>query len=292
MNSRTDKYYDEKTNIGSRTARNTNLYKEINKTELNNFELRSNATVIGNNRGSIDVEKIKSILDTHYNDVPRRKTIKIEETSQEEPTKPIFETKEYDINVILDKAKEEKIENYNEDRAKKIHNTQFDILNNLNINPKDYVEDYDGDSEKVDNNENSTSRKLEELINTITLNEKDIENKAKEKVNNNEIAIKETISDNAEADPLDIFADLKGSENTTILEGLQEKTENLIKQIEETTSLDNSFFTKSNNFKKSDFEDFKDIEGKETGIIAKIFISFLILAFIIGMVILVKSLFL
>ncbi|MBQ6841554.1 MAG: hypothetical protein IJO63_05545 [Bacilli bacterium] len=287
MNSRVDKYYDNSINVGSRTARNNQLYKEISKTELDNFEVKSNAKVIGNNRGgNIDVEKIKSILDTHYNDVPKRRSIQLEKPKQEEKPKPIFETKEYDINVIIDKAKEGKVESYSEARAKKLRDTQFDILSNLNINREDFIEDYDGDSEysKSPSREDSTAaRKLEELINTIALNEQDMK-KEKEKM------INEVKEKDDNTDPLDIFEDLKGDENTAILEGLQEKTERLIEKIEKTTSLDNSFFTKSTQFKESDFEDFKDLEEKEgSGIFIKVIIALLVVAFVVGLVILVKS---
>lgn len=287
MNTRSDKYYDEPVKIGSRTARNSDLYKDIKKEELDNFEVKSNATVIGNNRGSIDVEKIKSILDTHYNDLPKRRSIRIEEETKEEEIKPIFETKEYDINVILDKARENKKDDYNEERNKKLHDTQFDILNKLNIDPKDYIEDYDGDSDLSEQRDQSAAKKLQELINTVTLNEKDIKEKhdiqETSEINNE---IKE--ESNEKTDPLDILEDLKGSENTVALEGLQEKTENLIKQMEETTSLDKSFFTKSNSFKKTDFEDFKDIEEKSNPIF-KVVILLLVVAFIIGIIILIKS---
>jgi len=291
MNSRVDKYYDNNKKVESRTVRNNQLYKEISKTELENFEVKSNATVIGNNRGSIDVEKIKSILDTHYNDAPKRRSIQLETPKQEVKAKPIFETKEYDINVILDKAKESKVESYNEARSKKLRDTQFDILSNLNINREDFIEDYDGDGDikYSESREDSTAaRKLEELINTITLNEQDVK-KEKEKIINEVSRKNESINDES-TDPLDIFEDLKGDDNTAILEGLQEKTEKLIEKIEHTTSLDNSFFTKSNSFKETDFEDFKDIEEKEgTGIVIKIIIALLVVVFLVGVVILVKS---
>ena len=207
MDSRTDKYYDDNT-IGTRTKRNDQLYKDINQTELDNFELKSNATVIGNNKGnSIDVEKIKSILDTHYNDVPRRRSIKLEKPEDIEVPKKPEETKEYDINVILDKAKEEKVEDYKEDRAKKLRDTQFDILNNLNINPKDYIEDYEDDLPKNDNVDKSgASQELQKLIDTITLNESDMQ---KEKIKIEEsVSVKkvkdETEEEDSSGDPLDI----------------------------------------------------------------------------------------
>ena len=290
MNSRTDKYYDEASITTSRTSRNSNLYKEINKTELDNFELRSNATVIGNSRdNNIDIEKIKSILDTHYNDLPKRRTIHLDEEDMPEVKEPkeILETKEYDINVILDKAKDGKVESYQEERAKKLRDTQFDILKNLDINPKDYIEDYDGDGEAYE--EEKKNDELEKLINTITLNEKDY---AKEK--------KKFDEDKNEDSDLDIFSDLKGNENTVILEGLQEKTEKLMQEFNEKTSdievpdekentIDTSFFTKSSKFKDSDFDDFKDVDGSNnTGI--KIVIGILVIIFIIGIVVLVNSL--
>lgn len=285
MNSRADKYANSGQEIGLRTARNTDLYKEINKTELENFEVKSNATVIGDNRGNqIDVEKIKSILDTHYNDVPARRSIRIENREVREETKPIFETKEYDINVILDKAKEEKTENYEEERAKKLRDTQFDILSNLNIDPKDYIEDYDGDSDTSVSHQTSSAQELQELINTITFNENSDVKKPTPIKNNN--VIKEENS----TDPLDIFEDLRGDGTTAVLEGLQEKTQQLIQKMEETSSLDNSFFTKSNNFKKSDFEDFEELSDSKNNPIMKIIILILLIVFIVGVVILVKSL--
>ena len=338
MDSRTDKYYDEQT-IGTRTQRNNQLYKDINQTELDNFELKSNATVIANNKcNNIDVEKIKSILDTHYNDVPRRHSIKLEEP-EETPVPKIKqeETKEYDINVILDKAKEEKVEDYKEDRAKKLRDTQYDILNNLNINPKEYIEDYEDDIPKEDNRDKTgASEDLQKLIDTITLNENDIK---KEKIKVEEsVSIKEIAPDDTRADdvkvkpisvpkepeeissgnPLDIFEDLKGSENTTVLEGLQEKTEKMIQDMHKTTStpiarkeekeikppekkeiepkentssLDTSFFTKTSNFKKEDFEEYEDFEevSKSPSVIIKIIIAILVIIFIVGVVILVKQ---
>lgn len=318
MNLRTDKYYEDDHNfVGSRTKRNEELYKDINKTELDNFEVKSNATVIGNNKGNnIDVEKIKSILDTHYNDAPRRRTIKLETPEPTPRPKPLTETKEYDINVILDKAKGEKIEDYHEDRNKKIRDTQFDILNNLDINPDDYVEDYEKENKPLEHERHSgASDDLQRLIDTIALNEEDIK-KEKIKVEqtvtiksnddtdnlNKEIAkINDefAMDDKTDSDPLDIFSDLKGDENTTVLEGLQEKTQNMIDDMQDTiatpkpkeNAIDDSFYTKSTDFKKKDFEEYEEFEDvdKPTSPIVKIIIIILIIIFLVGIGILVKS---
>ena len=282
MDSRVNKYYDssqESKMIGSRSDRNSELYKEISKTELDNYEIKSNATVIGNNQGNIDVEKIKSILDTHYNQVPKRRTIRSSETEPEEnETKPIFETKEYDINVIIDKAKEDKPDNYQEERAKKLRDTQFDILNNLDINLKDYTEDYENEDKS------GGTEELQELINTITMNEQEIKSGKKPLPQ-----IKKNPSH--DSDPLDVLEDLKGSEDTVTLEGLQEKTEKLIQKMEETTStsaLDKSFFTKTNTFKDTDFDDFDDLKQNSNPFV-KIIIAILVIIFMVGIIFLIKS---
>lgn len=295
MDSRVEKYQDKNLEIGSRTARNTELYKEINKTELDSFEVKSNATVIGNNRSNIDVEKIKNILDTHYKDTPARRGIKIETEESSAETKPFFETKEYDINVIIDKAKEDKVENYEEERSKKLRNTQFDILNNLNIDPNDYIEDYEEESKKVKIQEpshtTSNVKELEKLINTITINEKtDTKKKTTKKESSTDANKIIPLDKKSNSDPLDIFEDLKGDGTTAVLEGLQEKTQKIIQKMEDTTSFEDSFFTKENDFKKSDFEDYREIEEEKTGPIIKIAIIILLIVFIIGVVILVKSL--
>ena len=139
MSSRMNKYYDEPEIKNSRYHRNEDLYKEISKSELDNFEVKSNTMILGDNKNDIDVEKIKRILDTKYNDIPKRRSIRLDEEVELEEEKEI--TKEYDINVILEKAREHKTENYEEERLKKLRDTQFDILKNLNLEKPEIAED-------------------------------------------------------------------------------------------------------------------------------------------------------
>ena len=154
MNTRENKYSN---NVGmSRVAKNDDLYKQINNSELDNFNVRSNATVIGNQEREIDVEQIKKILDKRYNSAPKRRSIRIEERPHEniisdEPTK------EYDLTKVLEKAKDEKVETYEENRAKKLRNTQYNILSNLNI-----------DGEEQEEVKTTPEENLMNLINTIT----------------------------------------------------------------------------------------------------------------------------
>ncbi len=260
MSSRMNKYYNEDELISTRYSRNEDLYKEISKSELNNFEVKSNTTILGENEKEIDVEKIKKILDTKYNSLPKRKSIRIEDVEEEKVEQE--DTKEYDINVILEKAREKKSDNYEEERFKKLRDTQYDILNNLNLN-KNNLDDDECDAEE----------NLKTLINTIALNEK-----------------------NSQNDSLDILSELKGSDNTEVLEGLKEETEDVNKIEEEkedltSTKMINSFYTSSNALNEDDFEDIEDFSKsiETNNVFIKVIIGIVILIFVIGIILLIKT---
>ena len=266
METRIDKFNESKSM--SRVAKNSSLYREINDSELDNFNVRSNATVIGNQDKEIDVEQIKKILDKRYNSAPRRRSIRIE--PQEEVSRiSVDDTKEYDLTKVLEKAKDEKVETYEENRAKKLRNTQYDILNNLNLDVKE-----DTEEKKIDPEEN-----LMNLINTITINE------AKKKE-----SVKEDI------DPLDILTDLKGEDNTQVYDSITSVT--TITEVKEKEKenkdkeevIDNSFYT-DNLFKKKDFEEDSNdfVDEEKLGIGIKILIALVIIVFVVGLVLFIKS---
>jgi len=263
MSSRMSKYYDEApvTNIpNSRLRRNEALYREINKSELSNFNVKSNATILGENDNEIDVEKIKKILDTKYNETPKRKSIRIDNLPLEEEEKEI--TKEYDINVILEKAREEKKENYEEERLKKLRDTQFNILKNLNL--EKYEVNHD-DEEESDEND------LKSLINTIAYNENHSRDTA-----------------------LDMLSDLKGSDDTEVFDGLKEEVVNEERKPSITdTQMINSFYTSSNMLKNKDFEDIEDFtkDVESSNLFLKIIIAIIVLVFIVGIYLVVKTIY-
>ncbi len=267
------KKYNESSSM-SRVAKNTDLYKQINDSELDNFNVHSNATIIGNQDREINLEQIKKILDKRYNNAPQRKSIRIE--PQEQVTRLDNEdTKEYDLTKVLEKAKDEKVETYEENRAKKLRNTQFNILNNLNI-----------DDEKKEENEEkkyNPEENLMNLINTITINEAKKREEKKDDV-----------------DPLDILTDLKGDDDTQVYESvktsvtsiteIKEKEDNNNKETKK-EELDNSFYS-TDMFKKKDFEDddnedFLDNDKVSIGI--KILIALVIIVFLVGLFLFLKS---
>jgi hypothetical protein len=277
MNTRMEKYDPDMPLEMSRQSRNAELYKTINKSELNNYDIKSNATVLGpSNKGQIDVEQIKKILDTRYNELPKRKSIRIDDLDNEEEAPKEESTKEYDINAILEKARTDKPLTYEEERAKKLRDTQFDILKNLDL-----------EKDKEDNTEEET--KLLDLINTITINE--------DKSKSPEVS-----------DALDILSDLKGDDNTVVIEGMKEEDKDntvtisegeIISPIEKdsskdekTSTIEKTFFTKSSTFDKKDFEKLdenEDFDDDKISTWLKIVIFIVIVVFLVGLFFFLKS---
>lgn len=297
MDTRMNKY-DNKS--FSRVAKNEELYKEINDASLDNFSVRSNATVIGNQDPEIDIEKIKKILDTKYNNAPKRKSIRID-IPQEEEEVDAEPTKEYDLNVVLEKAKDELPETYEEARAKKLRNTQFDILNNLHIE-EDHEEEEPSKAEED----------LMELINTISINEKKISEITEKLRKNTKENVKEDFNEEKD-DSFGILDELKGSGNTAVYEGMTEeikkveeqdnksdkedsnedvseenKKNTIVEEIKDDT-MDSSFYTTSL-FNKKDFADNEDDTDKGLNIVIKILIVLVIICFLVGIFLFVRSL--
>ena len=238
MQTRMEKYTDVHEEVGQRFKKNEELYKKISDQELDKYTVRTNATVLDDNGTNIDVEHIKKILDTKYNEAPKRKSIIIPEDNNEE-VNDVIETKEYDINLILEKAKENESADYDKNRFKKLRDTQYDILKELNLNPEETTKE----ETEEDKDE------LRELINTIT--QKELENRKKS---------------SEEEDPFDLFPELKGSDNTVVLDGMKEEVEKTLEnQAMEEAKLENSFYTTTSAFTQSDFDDFDDLKKEVKG---------------------------
>ena len=305
MQTRVDKYKMEESSLPpKRSTKNTSLYEEIKKSELDNFNIGSNAKVIAENDAHMDIEKIKEILEKNYQEVPKQRSVKFELPEEEElPT--LEETKEYDINAILDQAREEKETDYQKERLKKIRDTQYDILKNLELEAK-----------QKESASDKTKEELLDLINTININEAQSKNGKKLK----DILEEEETEENEEMDPLDILTELKGDDET-IVTGAKEFTDELQKfevdslelkmknrkadneedEEEKESSLDNSIevtkigalektmeettddmFDTSETFSSKDFADIDDDKGS---IVIKILIVIVFIAIVAGLVI-------
>lgn len=306
MESRVNKYSTNDNEVLSRTKKNQRLYSEIGD-ELNKpYDLNSNSVVLENNPKTIDIDKLKDMLDKQYKEEIKSKSLASLDGISEVSQINLNETREYDINAILSKAKEERKSDYEEDRLKKLRNTQLDILNGLNIENQKHDEEVSISVSKEEGN------KLKSLIDTINLTEEINQTKA--------------------MDPLDLLSDLKGNNDETKVDGVQELTQEILKKAQEldtnqiekvhdelekelnsdTAKIDNltknlkgimeesnkkdlsktdSFYTTSSMITKNDFDDFSDLKEDITAtkVVVKILIVVVILAFICGVVFLLNQ---
>lgn len=291
MQSRMEKYNSNEKRIASRTQKNQSLYEEVRNTTLTDFDVNSNVSIIDEDASSIDVRKVRKFLDEKYNeDAPKRRSIEVPEF--DEPTiieEPLQDTKEYDINAILEKAKKGKNVDYNKERLKKIRDAQYEILNNLDLELKKVEE------AKINHVRKEEEDNLVNLINTITeLEIKNKNNLSKEasgaldllsdlKDDDDNVTEPNTVpleSEEKEENKEEIKKDEdseKGIEEEIIKEGKEEKDEDKENHIEETLSKLDIDVNK--------YDDFSDVAKKDTGVLVlKVIIFLVVIALVIGAV--------
>ena len=250
----------------SRTSRNKRLYDEIKNTELTRFNSFNNARVIDEGAKEIDLNKIKKYIEKINDEkVEKRRSLLDTKGLYEERHLEEEEEKDYDLVSVLEKAREK--------RYKKLRDTQYDILKNLNIKerPKPEI-----DEEKF----NTQERTLIDLINTVAINK-----------NNNDLLSELSEGDDETTGSIDEESNNEDLKALIKEEIDKDKTKEVPKENEDENiqNLDNSFYTSSLNFSKDDFEDFNDVEESGgRGIVAKIGIILLILC-ILGVLLLIAN---
>ena len=264
----------------SRQQKNEELYQSIKNSEIKDFDSTSNIKIIGESNGGIDVNKLRDILEKNYQEPTKTRRIKYEDISDDVQEKEVEleKTRDFDINTILEQAREEKVDDYEKDRLKKIRDTQFDILKSLELDKEE--------NSKVAKEE--TKEELLDLINTININEK----KKELEVNNNETD---------KMDPLDILTELKGDGTIVagaallkddIKEVTKDEDENIEEDVKENDKskkdeeFDNSFYTNSMSFSKKDFASFDD---SKSSVVIKILVVLIFIAIAVGIVIFLNN---
>ena len=309
MQSRMEKYYNSETSIEntielpSRSSKNKELYKEVSNKELEGFDVNSNSTILNDNiNNRVDIDQIKEMLDRQYRELPKNKSIGDSET--EIGTISLDETREYDINSILAASHKEREKNYEEERLKKLRNTQVDILKELDCVKQENEKLIDEDIvpspeelEKMKSHRAKEEKRLRELIDTIT---------AKELISEEE---------KKELDPLDLLSDLRGDDDSTKVLGMIEEDQNEEKEedsfiteeiksdtVEQTLETDKNDLsdtkeeltqTSTLTFTQSDFDDFNDLKEdmRFTKVLIKVLIAIIIIVFIIGGLVLANKVF-
>ncbi len=319
MNTRMQKYDDVQEVTMSRTKRNQEIYKSTDMTELSRFKSNANVSVISDAPKEINIEKIKNYIESLEDgkeekrrrlnlDIPEEKEIKVERR----------ELKNYDINSVLEEAREKKEVDYEDERHRKISNTQYDILKSIKID--DDIEEEDNDAEL-----NTKEKTIVDLIQDIQKNSKkdqveEPEDLFKDLMGDNDdtvvmapISDDETNNNNMKETLADITADLekiKEPVNDATQELLLEKEKLKLKNQEEEkkevkekeniedtstsidktntgkiSSIDKSFYTNSMSFTKTDFEGFEELEKSSSGTFTKV-------AIVIAIILLIATVFL
>ena len=159
MESRMEKYYKENPGYYKRSKRNEALYKDVSR-DMNDLE----NLPIPDNSNEIDIDGLKQIISSRDEyrkakdmgrTIPRKS---VEEEPREEKRRV------YDINVLLETAKNEVNKN-NEVEGKKLINANFlTDLDDANVPSNDFVEVSEVTSEKEKEVSNTDSLPLDILI--------------------------------------------------------------------------------------------------------------------------------
>ena len=282
----------------SRTKRNEHIYNSTDMSELSRIKTNNNVSIISDGGKTIDLEKIKKYIDNlNDNEEEDKRRVSLELPKTEEITIVKREEKDYDINSVLEKARENQETDYEENRHRKLNNTQIDILKSIKIKePK-------RKNESINDELNTEEKTIVNLIQNIQTNSKNSKKK-------------------------DLFEDLMADDDETAVMGANEKNElkqallNITRDLEEiktpdsdftkeinqeiekikndkekenedSINQDNSFYTNSVSFDKSDFEGFDELEDavKKNSILTRIAIVLVVLLLLGTIFIIVNYLF-
>ncbi len=261
MKSRMDRYY-QSNETTSRALKNKHLYDD----KYDDYDLKSYSNVEGvariDKNNQIDLDKLQTLLkkreEERQNEIPHlvKRNVELRNKELEE------DEKNYDINEILNQAKNEKKDDY---KTRHLSDTSYNILKNINI-------------KEVQNED----EQLKELIDTVTTTSFV-----------NKLADKDL--------SLDLLDDLKSDNNTEIIspsdmrDAIKSQNSSYEEKDDETDNLkeiDNSFYTSSLGFTNDDFEQLKDIQKsiKTNNKLIKFLVLILIVAVIAGIIFLIFNL--
>ena len=280
MNSRVERYHYEETTeeVPSRVAKNQELYDDISASDFSKMKPNDNVKVIETSGNRIDLDKIKRYIENSNEEETQSKSVVVKDDIDSLPQKDIFEEEKiYDINSVLELAKEKKESYYEDEKHKKLRDTQYDILSKINL-----YDEKDPDEEEQEKIElNTDEQTLIDLINTVTKKKEDLleeltkgdENTIvtspikEEKTNEN--IVTDAIKEITESKPIEEPKEEKKVEETQTMT----QTNTMVK------NLDKSFYTNSMSFSKEDFEGFEELEKnvKKNNNLVKLSIFILIL---------------
>jgi len=277
--SRMDKYnktkVDSTSSVQSRLSKNEDLYEKIytNKafTEFTNasfdnvIDLSNISSNINTNKRE-QYQKSRILGDDSIVSTSEKDTLEINESEIEEIDK---RERNYNINDILENARKNRKTEDEIDKKKRLKNMEYSILSDLS---KEKLSEYRENKQKKltkDEEEN-----LEELIHTITSN-----------------SLRKKIDDELLSDllPSEESETIISKELLNQLEEIEEKNIEIKEELEEEDKIDNSFYTRSMDLSKEDFdleglrededeEDYSFLDEKKSGFLPKLVLVLFIIA--------------
>lgn len=299
MKSRMEKYNDPTYSTMSRTKRNSSIYSNMDMEDIK-IKTENNARVIADASKEIDMDKILKYINS-MEEKKERVNITLDDYKDNEISPIKKETKDYDINSVLSRARDNRNKDYSDEKYKKLDNSEYNILKNIKVEENKNEEEVN--DIELNTNEKTIVKLIDDLSktkkmdkselfgelmgdneNTVVLGAKDLE----EEVNDLSNKI-----DEAKRPLEELTRDLM-MENEKLKEMISEnKTEEndepSIKQIkieeepeEKRNEVDKSFFTNSLTFSKKDFEETDDFLDEEEG--SSFYTKFAILMIIIVLI--------
>ena len=287
MNSRTDVSNKElsKKVIGSRTEKNKNLYSQINREDFSRVRTNDNVRVIDDQPKEIDIEKIKDYINKMNDEEPRKKKVVVNPVDTGEIRIDEDEEKVYDINTVLEKAKEEKQTTYENEKHRRLRDTGYDILNRIELEKSKENNVSEKNNELLSDEDVLENEKtLMDLINTVTIARDDVdllseltesENKEEEKTDSIEKEIEKANEQDIHISKIPTEA----KQEIKVIEDNLNKKENEKMKDE----IDKSFYTNSMSFSKKDFEGFEDIESSVKKNNVLVILAIIMLIIVIGL---------
>ncbi len=211
-----DRYENSELGSLSRTKRNQDIYNSTDMSELSRIKTNTNVSVISDAPKEIDIEKIKKYLNALNNEEEqKRKKISLDFPEPEEKVVERKEQRTYDINSVLEQAREKKESNYEEERHRKLNNTGYDILKNIKIKEEQEEKEKNIDKDEFTSPIDELNTQEKTIVNLI----QDIQNGKSKESKPNET----NTNDNTK----DLFKELMGdNENTIVMAPIDENEAN------------------------------------------------------------------
>lgn len=272
MASRMEKYKQEnevKSKIvDSRSSKNKDLYDDF----YNNASYTEFVDVKSSNFVELGSVKKDSVSRENYHKTREFKDLFSNNEIKEEEIKEVreFKHRDYDFNKVIEEAKKNREVDYELEKKRKLKVHEYDILSDLS---EEKLRLYKEKKKEMAREEKDD---LEELINTIT---------------------SKTLKAEVDDIGIDLMDDLMPSsvEETIIDESLSKEIlekYNYTKEVKQVDEIDHSFYTKSMDLSKEDFEiqDTSFVEEKNSLVVLKLVLTViaLIILIIISIITLIK----